>query len=99
RVLVVDADHQSMAGELLLGHERLYTCEHRKRTLHDLLAAMLRDDFSPDTIEQYITTSASNIGGGIDNLDVLPCSMRIDDFASNAARAGHGYLTREEFLR
>lgn len=99
RVLVIDADHQCMAGELLLGHERMYACEHKKKTLHDLLAAMLKDDFAPEAIPAYIESGASNIGGGIETLDVLPCSIRIDDFATNAAKGGQGFRTREEFLR
>ena len=50
RVLVIDADHQCMAGELLLGEDRLDKAERGRRTLHDLLAAMLDDGTYPESI-------------------------------------------------
>jgi chromosome partitioning protein len=47
RVLLIDADHQCMAGELLLGESRMLNCERRHHTLHDLLASMLEDEAGP----------------------------------------------------
>jgi len=96
RTLVIDADHQCMSSELLLGEERLLRCE-RKKTFHDLLIAMLDDEFTPDQVPHYIQTNCSNIGGGIETLSVLPCSIRIDDFQTNVAKARRGYHTNEEF--
>lgn len=97
RVLLVDADHQCMAGELLLGENRLLQCERRKATLHDLLAAMLDDDFSAEQVAHYVVPQVSDIGGGLPNLSVIPCSVRIDDFSTNMAKARRGYRSTEEF--
>jgi chromosome partitioning protein len=46
RTLLIDADHQCSASEMLLGMRRLMGSEKRGATLHDLLRDMLRDDFS-----------------------------------------------------
>jgi len=98
RVLVIDADHQCMSGELLLGDKKLMECERRKITLHDMLAAMLEEEFQQNQIAAYIVRNGSNIGGGIENLSVLPCSVRIDDFSTNMAKARRGYKSTQEFL-
>jgi chromosome partitioning protein len=97
RTLLIDADHQCMAGELLLGESRLLHCERRKATLHDLLSAMIDDEFDEGQFPAYVVPRASNIGGGLERLAVLPCSIRIDDFQLNMAKARHGYRTTEEF--
>jgi len=72
QVLVIDADHQCTAGELLLGETRLLRSERRKTTLHDMLAAMLDDEFEAEHVANYIETDASDIKGGLPNLSVLP---------------------------
>jgi chromosome partitioning protein len=97
RVLVVDTDHQCAASELLLGEERLLRADQRRRTLHDLLAAMLRDDFSADQFDRFVEWSGSNINGGYPHLGVLPCSLRMEDFSANRARAMENYYSAEEF--
>ncbi|MFO0944947.1 MAG: AAA family ATPase [Planctomycetota bacterium] len=97
RVLVIDADHQCMAGELLLTESRMLICERRKLTLHDMLAAMLDDDFRADQFASYPVSKASDIGGGIESLSVIPCSIRIDDFSTNMAKAKMGFRSNEEF--
>ena len=97
RVLVIDADHQCTAGEMLLGESRLLHCERRKTTLHDLLAAMLDDDFRTEQVAGYVGNNASDIGGGMANLSVIPCSVRIDDFSTNIAKARRGYHSTKEF--
>lgn len=99
RTLLIDADHQSMSGELLLGEERQLRCERTKRNLHDLLAAMLDPEFTPAQFEGFVTRKASNIGGGLGKLAVLPCSIRIDDFSTNMAKARRGHSSNAEFLR
>jgi chromosome partitioning protein len=99
RTLMIDADHQCMAGELLLGESRLLRCERSKSTLHDLLAAMLDEEFDSEQIGGYVTNSASNIGGGMKLLSVIPCSVRIDDFSTNMAKARRGYQSTDEFLQ
>lgn len=97
--LLIDADHQNMAGELLLGEARLLQTEKRRRTLYDLLAVMLDDTFSSAHLDEYVAPEASNIAGGLPLLSVLPCSMRIDDFSTNMAKARKGHLSNQEFLK
>ncbi len=97
RVLVIDADHQSLAGELLLGPDRLVHMENRSKTLHDLLAFMLNDEFNPGVIDTYITHNVSNIKNVRDYLDCIPCSHRIDEFSTNMAKAKRGYQSNKEF--
>jgi chromosome partitioning protein len=97
RVLVIDADHQCAASELLLGESRLLASERRRRTLHDLLAALLDGEFTGSQFDDYVLWNASNIGDGFPNLGVLPCSMRIEDFSTNRAKAIRGYRSTEEF--
>lgn len=99
RVLFVDADHQSMAGELLLGPEQLGHAESHKKTLHDLLAFMLSEEFNPDSIEDYVTPEASNISSIKKNIDCIPCSHRIDEFTTNMAKARKGHQSNEDFLK
>lgn len=99
RTLLIDADHQCMASELTLGEDRFLRCENRRATLHDLLAAMLDDEFSPDQFPHFITPKASDIGGGLELLDVLPSSIRIDDFSTNMAKARRGHHSNNEFLQ
>lgn len=97
RVLVIDTDHQCAASELLLGEERLLRADQRRRTLHDLLAAMLREDFTADQFDRFVEWGGSNINGGFPHLGVLPCSLRMEEFSSNRARAMEGYYSAEEF--
>ena len=99
RVLVIDADHQCMASELLIGPARLERCENSRRTLHDMLSTMLAPEFDTETIPRYIVNQVSLIGEGFPGLDLLPCSIRIDDFQTNVARARRGYKDADEFQR
>ncbi len=99
QVLMVDADHQTMASELLLGDKRMAKAESRRQTLHDLLSFMLNDEFNPISIEDYIQKNASNIKPVQENLDCISCSHRIDEFSTNMAKAKQGYQSNEEFLR
>jgi len=99
RTLLIDADHQCTSSELLLGEDRQLKCERTKRNLHDLLAAMLDAEFTPSQFESFVTRKASNIDGGLAKLAVLSCSIRIDDFSTNMAKARRGYSSTDEFLR
>ncbi len=99
RVCVIDADHQCMASELLVGQPRMLQADIRRRTLHDMMARMLDDDFDRSMIDAYVLREGvSNIGNGYPNLSLIPCSVRIDDFLSAIAKAQKGYATREDFL-
>lgn len=97
RVLVIDADHQCAASEMLLGETRYLHCDEKKSTLHDMLAKMLNDDFRGEQVEGYIQSNTSDIDHGLENLSVLPCSVRIDDFQTNMAKARRGFRSTEEF--
>ncbi|MCC9640790.1 AAA family ATPase [Rhodopirellula sp. JC740] len=87
KTLVIDADHQSMAGELLLGEKRMLQCEKGKRTLHDVFLEMCSDDFELADLRNFIAQDTSNVETVCDYLDVIPCSFRIDDFYNNAFRS------------
>lgn len=99
RTLFIDADHQCMASELLLGDERLIQAEDQKLTLHDLMASMLRDDFHSDEISRFRHSKASSILNLQPKIDCIPCSHRIDEFTTNMARARRGYQSHQEFLQ
>ncbi len=99
RTLLIDADHQCMAGELVLGEQRMFACESRRITLHDLLGSMLEEEFAAEQFNNYVLPNASNIGGGLENLSVVPCSIRIDDFSTNMAKAKRGFHSTEEWQR
>lgn len=99
RTLVIDADHQAMAGELLLGETRQIKADQSKRTLHDLLLAVYGSGAGSLNFSSYVTRYGSDIRGGLKHLSVLPCSTRIDNFAgslriSRAKRASVAEMTR-----
>jgi cellulose biosynthesis protein BcsQ len=92
----VDVSYLNIAGTFD------YLCsllDRNKATLYDLLAAMLKDEFNPEQIRHCVLNPASNIGGGLRNFSVIPCSFRIDDFSTNWAKAKRGYHSNDEFLR
>lgn len=98
RVLVIDADHQCAAGELLLGEPRLEQSDFRRSTLHDLLGEMLKEEFHADAFADYIVPVASKEGAPhAANLSVIPCSLRIDDFQRNYNKARQDFHSNEEF--
>lgn len=80
--LVIDADHQCTATEVLLGEARMEEQERNKRTLHDLLLEMMKPNFKVSRFEAFVADKASNIGGGLEHLSVIPCSVRINDIAT-----------------
>jgi chromosome partitioning protein len=98
RTLLIDADHQCMSGELLLGESRMLKCESKRMTLHDMLAEMLDDEFRSEQFNYYAVKNVSDIGGGLPNLSVIPCSIRMDDFSTNMAKAKKGHKSNDEFL-
>jgi chromosome partitioning protein len=88
-----------MAGEMLLDEKCQLRCENTKRTMHDLLTVMLELEFIRTRFNSFVTHKASNIGGGLANLAVFPCSKRIDDISTNMAKAHHGHRSNDDFLR
>jgi chromosome partitioning protein len=95
--LLIDADHQCTASEVLLGESRALSLDRSRRTFHDLLLQMLRPGFEQTQFVGYVADNASNIDGGLENLHVIPCSVRIDDFQSNYAKGRHRVRTSDEF--
>jgi chromosome partitioning protein len=61
RTLLIDADHQCTSSELLLGESRMLKCEKKEITLHDLLAAMLDDEFKPEQIPYHAVKNVSDL--------------------------------------
>ena len=99
RVLVIDTDHQCGAGALLMGEEALLNREANCKTLADLFQAMLTDDFDVKEINKFVVKKTSNINGGLPNLSVIPCSLRIEDFWSNLAKAKREIRSVEGWMR
>jgi chromosome partitioning protein len=66
KTLVIDADHQCAASELLVGESKLLKYE-RQWSLRDMLGAMLDDEFEAEQVQNYIVPNASNIGGGLED--------------------------------
>lgn len=98
RVLLIDADHQCAAGEILLGESRLERCDWQLATLHDLLNEMMKDEFNADTFADYvISVNAADAENRAGQLSVLPSSLRIDDFQKNYNRARQDSRTNDEF--
>jgi chromosome partitioning protein len=98
RVLVIDADHQCAAGEILLGEPRLEQCDRRGTTLHDLLSAMVKEEFSADTLANYVAAvEAGNDAAECRDLSVVPSSLRIDDFQRNYNMAREEFHSNAEF--
>jgi chromosome partitioning protein len=97
RILVIDADHQCSAGELLLGQERQGAVEKKGLTLYALLKRLLEDDFDPVSLDSFVTRKGSNIAGGLPNLSVLPCSIMIEDIETNIAKGRKKYLSPDDF--
>ena len=98
KVLLIDADHQCAAGELLLGEDRLIELDKRKKTLHDLMCWMLKDGFDEHLIPPYVAGHASDIAGCRDRLSVIPCSIRIDAFHRKMAAARQWHPSTSDFL-
>lgn len=99
KVLVIDADHQYTASELLLGQKRFESLDTRKRTLHDLMSSMMNDDFSIDQVDRFSSKGVSTIRSIQPNLDCIPCSHRIDEFQSNMAKAKRGFQDDDYFQK
>jgi len=99
RTLMIDADHQCTASELLLGETEMMRADKRCRTLHDLLKEMLDPEFTSAQLPTFVVENASNINGGLETLSIIPCSIRIDDFQTNYAKGKGGFKTNDEFIQ
>ena len=96
RVLVIDADHQCMASELLLGQAAVDKANDRKCTFYDLIRDAFSDDADLDDFSFYAqgAIAQTEAFGG---LDAMPCSMRMDDLHTNLTHTRRGLATTEEF--
>jgi chromosome partitioning protein len=99
RVLLIDADHQCAAGELLLGESRMERCDRQLWTLHDLFREIVKEEFDPDTFGDYVVplTSDQEVADGR-GLSVMPSSLRIDDFQHNYNEGRKEFRSNDEFL-
>lgn len=86
RTLVIDADHQCMSSELLLGEGRLLKAEREQSTSHEIFASLFSDAFHVGDVTQHVQRNASNIAGGLGKLSAVSASLRLDDFANNLLR-------------
>jgi chromosome partitioning protein len=100
RVLVIDADHQCAAGELLLGESRLDRCDSRRSTLHDLLSEIVKDEFDAETFGDYIVPVVpARDGDDCNSQSVIPCSLRMDDYQRNYNKSRQEFFhSNDEFL-
>lgn len=99
RVLVIDADHQCAASEILLGEYQLRRRDTRHRTLHDMFNKLVKNQFHAETAVYYVVQSKPKVdidGGG--ELSVLPCSLRMDDFQKNYHQARKTHDGTKPFL-
>lgn len=99
KVLVIDADHQCAAGELLLGENCFLRCEGQSKTLHDLLSAIVKDDYLVESFDQYIVPIPGAADGSWrSRLSVVPGSIRIDDFQQNYNGSRMLFSKNRDFL-
>lgn len=99
KVLLIDADHQCMASELLLGVDGLEKLDKRKRTFYDLLTEMLKENFHRDKFSFYPISNVSKISSIKEYMNCVPCSYRLDDLEDNMRKARRDEPTNQEFLR
>lgn len=98
RVLLIDADHQCAAGELLLGESCLDRCERQLSTLHDLMSELVKGEFDSETLDNYVIPVESDYTATDEyDLSAIPCSLRIDDFQRNYNKAREEFRSSEEF--
>jgi chromosome partitioning protein len=100
RVLLIDADHQCAAGEILLGASRLERYDLRRSTLHDLFSEMVKDEFDVETIGNYVVPVASaHMPADSYDLSVMPSSLRMDDYQRNYHKERQEFHSNDEFRK
>ena len=65
RTLLIDADHQCMSGELLLGESRLLKCERQEDDPPRHAGGDARRRVPVRPVPDYVVPNASDIGGGL----------------------------------
>lgn len=87
RVLVIDLDPQSNASVALIGEDAWAEQVARKATLFNLFKDKL-DDTAEFDLAKAIVRRASSLGGGIDNLHVIPSSLEFITIQDRSRRVG-----------
>jgi len=93
RVLVVDLDPQTNATVLLISQERWKVANENNKTIHQLFLD-LKENTKAFNIRKSIIKGVSNIGNGIDKLDLLPSSIDLIDIGDDIV----GYNNRQEVI-
>lgn len=78
KVLVIDLDPQTNATVMLVTQERWNDANINNRTLHQLFLDVVKKT-EAFNIEKSIMKNVSDIGSGIENLDLLPSSIDLID--------------------
>lgn len=99
RVLLIDADHQCAAGETVLGGDRMEEIDANRKTLHDLLSAIVKPDFCAETFGDYIVPVSDRNSDISEKFSVLPSSIRIDDYQRNYNLARQKFGSSDEFRK
>ena len=93
KVLVIDLDPQTNATVLLISQEKWKDANKENRTIHQLFLD-LKEDTQAFNIEESIIKKVSNIGGGLDKLDLLPSSIDLIDIGDDIA----GYNNKQDVM-
>ena len=84
KVLVIDLDPHTNATVLLISQEKWKIANQNNKTIHQLFLD-LKENTKAFNIEESIIKKVSNIGDGIDKLDLLPSSIDLIDIGDDIA--------------
>lgn len=84
KVLVIDLDPQTNATVLLISQDRWSKANENNQTIHQLFLDNIENTKAFD-INESIIKNVSNIGGGIENLDILPSSIDLIDICDDVS--------------
>lgn len=84
KVLVIDLDPQTNATVLLISQDRWSKANENNKTIHQLFLDNIENTKAFD-INESIIKNVSNIGGGIENLDILPSSIDLIDICDDVS--------------
>lgn len=85
RVLVIDLDPQTNATVSLIAEHDWKARDVRGQTLYGLFRDLL-DGAQRFDATQAVVANASNVGGGVYGLDLLPCSIRLIGIQDDVTR-------------
>lgn len=86
KVLIVDLDPQTNATVMLIDQEEWRIINKNNKTIHQMFLDELENTSVFDIIDS-IKQNVSNIGGGIQGLDLLPSSIDLIDISDDIAIA------------